>query len=863
MLMLPAAFVACTNEDIIDGNFAEKAEKALVEDLTLNISLEESVASRGVYAGSEDEDGNKSIFQNFYLEPEFDEDGKLVLTDNDSFAGDMLGFSLVNGSNAITNMPFYIAGYGSAKATTADAKNVVYAFDNKEPLYALNFGDAYTVKDFTKALYTASVAAVAGSDAGEALDAEVMDVRKGIVRNNAGVMSGNYIAYYPYNAAFTEPGGVPVVALDYLKVYNNLDKNDVAQPVATTQAGAIEAADFYNKLFAISQTTNAVNGKTKSGDVSLLPRTGAVFFKIYNSAANADGTKNEEVAIKRITVQAQENAAATDFVLTGTVPMDNLSSIVAKTSSSLIGAQFKPVTVALGYDAETKDNAQWVMVPCYPVSGKSVKLEVYDNKGRVAVINKNSVPGLGKSVTYTVDMKNLNFEETVRKIFTADDFIEEIETEGTLELMGNIEVSQNVTIGKKLTIKGNHKLSLIGATTINADLTTEEGVNLQLDNATINAKLNLSQLTIAYGKTVTLGDVKAKDVTIGTVNNNGTLNVNTYKEEEGDVYVYKTAVVITTLNNKTNALTASVHGGSLNINGALAVGTINNAAGATMIANAAFAATTINNAAGIAKGSNSRAVNAATITIKNSTSAANVDNKGTFTWNSTADMNLNIVNTGTLTLAGNGKFVGTIDNSKTMNVTGTVQGNAGSITNTAGTITVEGSLILMASALEIEAGKVIDNGQISGANNIVVAEGAEFVKLVNSENTLVSALGAVGTAAKYTGVDVDATAKDGITMTTAITATKKIYLNGELTFKKASKLNAGLEVKGASTVTGNSLAISAVTVNKGASLNFGANSNVTVNGTITNNGTFNYASSAVVTCTGIAGNGTWTAYPLF
>lgn len=858
MLMLPAAFVACTNEDIIDDNFAINEQgKEVVEDLMLNVSLDQEVLSRGQYAGATDEEGNKSIFQNFYLEPEFDDKNAVKLTDNEDFYGDMLGFSLVSGENAITNMPFYIAGYGSTKGKS-DKTTTIYQFSKTNVLYELNFDEkSYTKKDFTKDLYDQSVKDVAKGEANEVLADNALDVRKGIVRNNAGVMTGNYIAYYPYNAEFTEPGGVPVVKLPSLRVLGK----DVE--LSNSQAAALTEADFYGKLFAISQSTNAVDGKTKSGNVSLLPRTGAIFFKIYNSTTG-ESVKNDKVEIKRITVQAATNAAATDFVLEGYVPMNDLDAITATKSNSLVGVQFAPVTIATGYDAEDNDNAKWVMIPAYPVGGKSVKLEVYNNEGEVATIAKTSIPGLGKSVVYTVDLGKLTFEKTTRKVFTAEDFEQEIGTEGTLELMGDIEVTNQVSLTKKLTIKGAHKLTLKNAT-ISEALVCEEGVNLVLGTVNFNAALTASKVTVPAGATATF----AKNTTITTLDNNGTMVSNAVVDE--DTPANNTTVAVTTLNNKKGAV--------LTVTGPLTVGTLNNQAGAVVETTGKLSATTINNAAAIADDKNTtenEAVEAAKITVKGETAAATVVNKGWLTWESAKDFNLAVENEGNIWIKKSCKFTGSVNNTKgDLNIEeeATVQATAGTITN--GTdancdINVNGSLILQAAKLNINGGRVIDNGQISGASNITVAEGAEFIKLVVAENTLTNALGTTGTAAKYTGVKVTA----DVIMTADVTASKKIYLeSATLTFNKKATLNGGLVINGNTTTTGSGITGKDITITiakgnaidifKGGSFNVGESSNVVVNGTILNNGTFSYDSSAVVTCTGISGEGVWTNYPNF
>lgn len=333
MMLIPAAFAACTNEDILEGPAVNGTLNGdVVKDVLFGISMSaDASATRGQYAGyaKEGDEENHKIFTNFYLEPKFDGEG-LVLSNNSTFAGDMFGFCLSDGSKALTNLPFYIAGYGSKKGDGENDRPLIFPFaahtvvgDNYKStttLYSLPFAtNAYEVRAtaMTKDEFDASVGLISNVTSAEDLAANVLDVRKAIVRNNAGVMSGQYIAYYPYNADFYTQGGIPVNSLNEGRALRT------SVTLSATQKEAMTEAEFYDNLFAVSASPVTVDGKTKTGDIKLTPRTGAIFFKIFN-AAEAGENKNAAVSIKRIVVQAQENAAETDFIHAGSVPMDNL-----------------------------------------------------------------------------------------------------------------------------------------------------------------------------------------------------------------------------------------------------------------------------------------------------------------------------------------------------------------------------------------------------------------------------------------------------------------------------------------------------------------------------------------------------------
>lgn len=915
MMLMPAAFAACTNEDIIDGAPVNEVAKGdVIEDVLFSMSMSEGATTRGQYAGYAGEGADKvgaSLFTNFYLEPEFDSKGALVLSDNKAFHGDMFGFCLSDGSQALTNLPFYIAGYGSKKPDGNNKVTKIFPFvghslsgnyyvigENDNELYELAFHKNSYVVDataMTKTNFDESVGAVKAKKSSESLADNVLDVRKAIVRNNAGVMSGNYIAYYPYNPNFYDRGAIPVVA--YEKGLRLIDPNEDAvaaaedaaasTPATTyhnlplTQDEAIAEADFYGKLFAVSPNECAVTGKSRTGDIKLTPRTGAIFFQIFDATAEGGKNENAEVEIKRIIVEAQENSANTDFILDGKVALNNLMAIAPSRTSSIVGAQFEPVKVS--GEAE-----YWAMVPCYPnLDGKAVQLKVYDNKGRVAVVKKSAVPTLGASVTYTVKVNELDFQATEREIFTAEDFVAEAETEGTLILMEDITVNGPLTIGKKLTIKGAHKLTLATTTTttgegeeqvtttnavkINEALTVD-GSELILKNATIGADISSNYkvtlegyASVAIDKKITAAtlenkaSVTLKNIDVTTLNNYGTIDF---------IYLKNAALKVTTLNNH-NKLTVK-QSTENKTETVLTVGTLNNkvnfAAHPTVIVescvdgdnyrNAKLDATTINNEVYKNYPNSWDAQYKPAITINGLTSAATVTNKGNLTWSSIKDMNFTLTNQKNFTISANGKVTGSITNSGTFNVNSTVQLD-GAVTTTGTTnVNNDGNLIAANAKFTVNGGTVNCYGTINGSSNIDVQKG-DFIKYVSDKNNLQAALLTTGVAAKYNAIAING----DITNATVIKTDKTVYLDANLKTSGASEFKK-LVSRGNITYTANGGAtVESLEINRGTlTLN---GTVININGTFTNKGTYSASSTAVVNCAGISGTGTWGKYPNF
>lgn len=918
MLLVGAAFTACTDDEFVDGySNNQQISGDLTQDLILSVSMDADAESRAAYAGS-----SSSVFSNFYLEPEFN-GTDLALSNQTELKGDMLGFCLTNGANAITNLPFYIAGYGSAK------DSVMYVFDDQatgSTLYDLGLDledNNQVAVQVTKDLIEESVDSIKLYQ--NFTDVDLIDVRKGVVRSNAGVMTGKYVAYFPYNSKFTEPAGVPIVALT--KAIEDRTQGSGESHFASTEAAAVDSAKFYSKLFAVSKTALDVNGGTKAGKVSLSPRTGAIMFKLYNTAEENEKPARE---IKRITVETV-TPEATDFILEGTVPMNDLTKVVATKTTDLIGVAFNPDSVKWGTDYA---HAKYVMMPVYPNNTKKVKITIYTTDGKAAESIKSTYPRLGAVAPYKLNIDSLDFKPVTRKIFTEQDFLDEMGTDGELELMDDINVTLTENLEGKLNIKGAKTLTInansneITATSLTlkdaagsklvlngfdaanvADSIIADTLILASDVA--NNFINATKVEVNATKSLTLAEAN-----ITSLINNGTVTVTNADK--------KNIVVGTFDNNKAASTTISA-------TGTLTATTFNNNAGATLLTKTTgsgdaakygkLAATTINNAAKIPAGTNpvTPEVAAAVIT-NNGILAGTISNAGSITWGTQA-IDVTINNTGALTIGNACKFTGSLTNAGEVTISAEVSGDGGSITNnTNGKINVTGKLYLNTTTLAINAGtvKVSADGLINGSTNITVAEGADYVKAVVDELNLTSALETEGVYAKFTGVELaptsalniqdsistakkifitrnDVTFAKGITLTgglestVALTFNKTADITGDIasegaltftgaaalvgdmtlkanaTFNETSTLTGNLKVDGAVILIAKNLKITKdVTIAKSKSLKMGSNTKVSINGTVINNGTFTL-NGAAVTCTGIetGKDARWDGQPLY
>lgn len=855
-LLLPAALVACNNDEIANDFAVETPAGEIVENLMLNVSFDTDVNSRGTYAGSE-----KSLYSNFYLEPAWNTK-KLSLSDNFELKGNKLGFCLTNGANAITNLPFYIAGYGSTLAETEGAQLSVYTFCPQDNTNA-DYNKLYDLKldatqkeamslhgDAGKDAFDKAVSALGELEGNEALAAGELDLRKAILRTNAGVMTGEYVAYYPHNDEFVDPAGIPAVELD--------DLYEINEEMPANESAALTAIDFNNKVFAVSQSKIAVDGGNKSSSLTLSPLTSLFVVELYNSNKTAE---TEKTYVKRVTVESEQG-----FILDGSVALNNLGAIVAKEegTTDLVGIAFEDTEIAVNKE---KGKGQFVAIPFYPNAAVSdLVVTFYKSNGTAASVTIDDVKTTnGKVLKISRDYAELEFEEVTRKVFTPGDLEDEVKTAGTLKLMTDITVS-NLTIAKDIVIEGNGKTLTLTNGTISNKLVCNEGVTLALNGTTVSNdldvdKLNLTyatankivkhikanELTVKEGSTVTLTDAEVGTLTIektakltstaaadkvvkaATINNSGTLELSEGTEDAVNVMTATTA-----LNNKA--------GGVLTVN-----------------AFAEMSAVSVTNDAAITTGTN-KAV-AAEITVTGELDSETITNNGELTWMSEEAIDMTLNNAGTLKINETCALTGELNNTGTLTVAKdeVVTAATGTLNVNAGNVTVNGTLNFSNTGkMEINAGVVNSVGTVNGANYITVAEGAEFIRTVNDYNNFVSALGTANIAAKFTGVRV----AKAIEATAAVTATKKIYLAANLTLDKASTL-ANVEVEGSDvTLTAKEAStIASITIIKNAQLTVGANSVLEVTGTITNNGTYVHGTNVVVNCSDASGDGIWTNNP--
>lgn len=823
-LLLPALFAACS-DDTFEGNSIQNNEGQLVKDLSIitGINSGTDASTRSGFAG-----GEKGFFDNFYFEPAFDSND-LDLTDNSEIKGDQVGLCLPNptgNGNVLTNVPFYIAGYQAtpeegkaAKIFSLVAKatsNTFYLIEGQQDTDAFDGieGDNTRAKFETMVTARKDAVPVAGK----------VDITKSVFKTVAGVMTGNYILYSPFNKVFVDPTK-PLPAVE-LKTIQTQTKAAIA-----STANIADHVLGIN-LFAYSKAPFKVDGTNNAAkEMSMTPAAYFFQFKIYTSGTQIDKSSDK---IKLITVATADDAKA--FAKTGHVQAGATNSFIADatTAADMIGVDFGTnISTIPSATAETKNaDALSVYLSTYPVktalAGKDIVVKLYTEGGKVATITKAAAGSAiveGGTDYWNIDLNGVKFEEADRLVYNTATLEAELQGAAGTLIMKNDITTTVAAIDHAFTIKGeNYTLTLN-------------------NNITLNDKCNFECKTlIPAGKMLTV----KKDATFATLDNKGTIAFGTDA----------TTLTATTINNE----------GTITVSGkaTLKATTINNKAVKTAAAKLTVAsdnqgtlmATTINNAAGVPNTThpdkttldgeieingavaNTKIVNAGTLKLEGLSlaSTVTVENAGEFNIgknNQTTRLDATIVNDGSVNIISN-----------------SVADNYGKITNN-GEITNNGVFTLLGSGQLINNGLISDLGTFSGLSRLTNSADAQVIRAVDGLTNLTPALA----EAKITAVRINGDVDTG---TSAITTDKTIYLNANLTLPVAAdKVSTigKIVFEGANKALTGNVKTNSIDVNDDATIK--ATSNVVVDGdiTIAKGKTLTGAADSYTICNDIKGEG--------
>lgn len=821
-LLLPALFAACS-DDTFEGNSIQNNEGQLVKDLSIitGINSGTDASTRSGFAG-----GEKGFFDNFYFEPAFDSNN-LDLTDNSEIKGDQVGLCLPNptgNGNVLTNVPFYIAGYQATPEESKAAK--IFSLERTNDFYNITgqegSADAFDERGEANDQAKFEAMVTARKDAVPA--AGKVDITKSVFKTVAGVMTGNYILYSPFNKAFVDPTKpLPAVELKTIQT----------QTEAAT-AGTANIADHVlgSNLFAYSKAPFKVDGTNNAAkEMSMTPAAYFFQFKIYTSGTQIDKSSDK---IKLITVATADDAKA--FAKTGHVQAGATNSFIADatTAADMIGVDFGTnISTIPSATAETKNaDALSVYLSTYPVktalAGKDIVVKLYTEGGKVATITKAAAGSAiveGGTDYWNIDLNGVKFEEADRLVYNTATLEAELQGAAGTLIMKNDITTTVAAIDHAFTIKGeNYTL------TLNNDITLNDKCNFEC------------KTLIPAGKTLTV----KKDATFATLDNKGTIAFGTDA----------TTLTATTINNE----------GTITVSGkaTLKATTINNKAVKTAAAKLTVAsdnqgtlmATTINNAAGVVnKNDASKTTLDGEIEINGAVANTKIVNAGTLKLEGLSlASTVTVENAGEFNIGKNGQTTrldATIVNDGSVNIiSNSVADNYGKITNN-GEITNNGVFTLLGSGQLINNGLISDLGTFSGLSRLTNSADAQVIRAVDGLTNLTPALA----EAKITAVRINGDVNTG---TSAITTDKTIYLNANLTLPVAAdKVSTigKIVFEGANKALTGNVKTNSIDVNNNATIK--ATSNVVVDGdiTIAKSKTLTGEANSYTICNDIKGEG--------
>ena len=821
-LLLPALFAACS-DDTFEGNSIQNNEGQLVKDLSIitGINSGTDASTRSGFAG-----GEKGFFDNFYFEPAFDSNN-LDLTDNSEIKGDQVGLCLPNptgNGNVLTNVPFYIAGYQATPEESKAAK--IFSLERTNDFYNITgqegSADAFDERGEANDQAKFEAMVTARKDAVPA--AGKVDITKSVFKTVAGVMTGNYILYSPFNKAFVDPTKpLPAVELKTIQT----------QTEAAT-AGTANIADHVlgSNLFAYSKAPFKVDGTNNAAkEMSMTPAAYFFQFKIYTSGTQIDKSSDK---IKLITVATADDAKA--FAKTGHVQAGATNSFIADatTAADMIGVDFGTnISTIPSATAETKNaDALSVYLSTYPVktalAGKDIVVKLYTEGGKVATITKAAAGSAiveGGTDYWNIDLNGVKFEEADRLVYNTATLEAELQGAAGTLIMKNDITTTVAAIDHAFTIKGeNYTL------TLNNDITLNDKCNFEC------------KTLIPAGKTLTV----KKDATFATLDNKGTIAFGTDA----------TTLTATTINNE----------GTITVSGkaTLKATTINNKAVKTAAAKLTVAsdnqgtlmATTINNAAGVVnKNDASKTTLDGEIEINGAVANTKIVNAGTLKLEGLSlASTVTVENAGEFNIGKNGQTTrldATIVNDGSVNIiSNSVADNYGKITNN-GEITNNGVFTLLGSGQLINNGLISDLGTFSGLSRLTNSADAQVIRAVDGLTNLTPALA----EAKITAVRINGDVNTG---TSAITTDKTIYLNANLTLPVAAdKVSTigKIVFEGANKALTGNVKTNSIDVNNNATIK--VTSNVVVDGdiTIAKSKTLTGEANSYTICNDIKGEG--------
>lgn len=427
-LTLPMAFAACTNEEFIENNAAPAKDNLveLGEGFALAIQGTNDASTRGVW-----ETENGKLSWSWLPEILASTTGANSTMGALNVAADEIGLcwtgELPDGTGSIGNMVYtnYQFQHDGWLAEGQDAADI----DACSPYTLLN-GKIYsgitagsldensTLSDIkTQLTGSANEVTINGT-------ATALNLNTGVFKtNNKAIFGGSYIAYYPYNSNFADAASLPAVSpVSY--EYVTLDE--------------VTAAHVAKNTFMVGYAQNLVGG-AQASKLSLNPLSAIISLQLKGAAGVTNNVAKvalwsqdgfvTSVALDASKIKTSGAAAGEALYVEGS----------KKTASTIVAALKSSMTLST--------TAQKIYLPILPTTAKDLKVIVYTDDNKVAVIN------LGKDYTFKAAQGTVVSVELAANDFSANTLIAvdaaslKAAVEGTYTVATNVTVIGDITTG--------------------------------------------------------------------------------------------------------------------------------------------------------------------------------------------------------------------------------------------------------------------------------------------------------------------------------------------------------------------------------------------------------------------------------
>lgn len=493
-LALPMAFAACSNEEFIENN-AAPAKGDLVE-----LGEGFALTAQGLYGAS-----TRGAWESA--------DGKLGWSWLPTILADATGANSKLGAKDVAADEIGLCWTGELPDGTGGINSMVYtnyqflhdgwlakgqeaAKFEECPPFALVNGKTYEGIAEGSLNETSDLTTIKTQLADNANKVNIdganteLNLNTGVFKtSNKAIFGGSYIAYYPYNNKFADAASLPATSP---VLYESVTTGDISDPHVA------------KNTFMVGYAQNLIGG-AQASKLGLSPLSAIVSLQLKGAA----GVTN---TVTKIALWSQDGFVtsvaldASKIKASGAVAGEALYVAGTKKTASTIIADLKTPTAL-------STTAIKIYLPVLPTTAKGLKAIVYDNSGKVAVVD------LGKDYTFEAAKGSVVAVELGASSFSANTLIAvdaaslKAAVEGTYTTATNVTVIGDITLTADVTIKAN-------VTVEGGKIIVPEGKTL-----TVNGKATIKSTVDVQGETCCGGDpgagtmsVEAEAIIAGNVN---------------------------------------------------------------------------------------------------------------------------------------------------------------------------------------------------------------------------------------------------------------------------------------------------------------------------------------------------------